>query len=67
MRYTAGHPPNSSIFVTQFNPKYGNTDLLILLRNHSSPDMVIFLAFGMWRHLSNHVVLVVRQANVDQF
>ena len=67
MRYPPGHPPNSYMFVTEFIPKYGNMDLLILLRNQSSPDTVIFLAFGMWRHLSNHVVLVVRQANVDQF
>ena len=23
------HPPYSSVFVTEFNPEYGNTDLLI--------------------------------------
>ena len=31
------HPPYSSIFVTGFNPEYGNTDLLIWLRKCSSP------------------------------
>ena len=31
------HPPYSSVFVTEFNPEYGNTDLLIWLRKRSSP------------------------------
>ena len=29
------HSPYSSVFDMEFNPKYGNTDLLIMLRNHS--------------------------------
>ena len=31
------HPPYSSVFVTDFNPESGNTDLLIWLRKRSSP------------------------------
>ena len=31
------HPPYSSVFVTEFNPEYGNADLLIWLRKRSSP------------------------------
>ena len=31
------HPPYSSVFVTEFNLKYGNTDLLFWLRKRSSP------------------------------
>ena len=31
------HPPYSSVFVTEFNPEYGITDLLIWLRKRSSP------------------------------
>ena len=30
------HPPYSSVFVTEFNPEYGNTDLLFWLRKRSS-------------------------------
>ena len=33
------HPPYSSVFFTKFNPEYGNTDLLILLRKRSSPKL----------------------------
>ena len=40
------HPPYSSVFVTEFNPEYGNTDLLILLRNRSSPK------YGNAHHLN---------------
>ena len=32
------HPLFSSVFVTEFNPEYGNTDLLIWLRKRSSPN-----------------------------
>ena len=32
------HPPYSSVFVTEFNPEYGNTDLLFWLRKRSSPE-----------------------------
>ena len=32
------HPSYSSVFVTEFNPKYRNTDLLILLGNRSSQN-----------------------------
>ena len=35
--YRPVHPPYSSVFVTEFNPEYGNTDLLIWLRKRSSP------------------------------
>ena len=31
------HPPYSSVFSTEFNPEYGNTDLLFWLRKRSSP------------------------------
>ena len=31
------HPPYSSVFSTEFNPEYGNTDLLIWLWKRSSP------------------------------
>ena len=31
------HPPYSSAFSTEFNPEYGNTDLLFRLRKRSSP------------------------------
>ena len=31
------HPLYSSVFVTEFNPEYGNADLLIWLRKRSSP------------------------------
>ena len=31
------HPPYSSVFSTDFNPEYGNTDLLFWLRKRSSP------------------------------
>ena len=35
--YRPVHPPYSSVFVTEFNPEYGNTDWLIWLRKRSSP------------------------------
>ena len=31
------HLPYSSVFSTEFNPEYGNTDLLFWLRKRSSP------------------------------
>ena len=31
------HPPYSSVFSTEFNPEYGNTDLIFWLRKRSSP------------------------------
>ena len=31
------HPPYSSVFVTEFNPEYGNTDLLFWVRKRSAP------------------------------
>ena len=31
------HPPYSSVFVTDFNPECGDTDVLIWLRKRSSP------------------------------
>ena len=40
------HPPYSSVFVTEFNPEYGNTDLLIWLRKRSSPK------YGNAHHLN---------------
>ena len=40
------HPPHSSVFVTEFNPEYGNTDLLIWLRKRSSPK------YGNAHHLN---------------
>ena len=40
------HPPYSSVFVTEFNPEYGNTDLLIWLRKRSSPK------YGNGHHLN---------------
>ena len=36
----------SSVFVTEFNPEYGNTDLLIWLRKRSSPK------YGNGHHLN---------------
>ena len=35
--YRPVHPPYSSVFSTEFNPEYGNTDLLFWLRKRSSP------------------------------
>ena len=40
------HPPYSSVFVTEFNPEYENTDLLIWLRKRSSPK------YGNAHHLN---------------
>ena len=40
------HPPYSSVFVTEFNPEYGNTDFLIWLRKRSSPK------YGNAHHLN---------------
>ncbi len=40
------HPPYSSVFVTEFNPEYGNTDLLIWLRKRSSSK------YGNGHHLN---------------
>ena len=40
------HPPYYSVFVTEFNPEYGNTDLLIWLRKRSSPK------YGNAHHLN---------------
>ena len=31
------HPPYSSVFVTEFNPEFGNTDLLFWVRKRSFP------------------------------
>ena len=31
------HPQYSSVFSTEFNPEYGNTDLLFWLQKRSSP------------------------------
>ena len=55
------HPPYSSVFVTEFNPEYGNTDLLIWLRKRSSPKygnghhlnifFTVIYCVKMWRHL----------------
>ena len=36
-KYRPVHPPYSSVFSTEFNPEYGNTDLLFWLRKRSSP------------------------------
>ena len=33
------HPPNSSTFLAEFNPEYGNTDLLIWVQKRSSPNI----------------------------
>ena len=44
--YRPVRPPYSSVFVTEFNPEYGNTDLLIWLRKCSSPK------YGNAHHLN---------------
>ena len=36
------HPPYSSVFVTEFNPEYGTTDLFIWLRKRSSPKYIFY-------------------------
>ena len=44
--YRPVHHPYSSVFVMEFNPEYGNTDLLIWLRKRSSPK------YGNGHHLN---------------
>ena len=46
------HPPYSSVFVTEFNPEYGNTDLLIWLRKRSSPK------YGNAHHLNKFFTVI---------
>ena len=62
------HPPYSSVFSTEFNPEYGNTDLLFWLRKRSSPKygnahghLNLFygnLLLRMWRHLLEMCILL---------
>ena len=63
------HPPYSSVFSTEFNPEYGNTDLLFWLRKRSSPKygnahghLNIFFygnfLLRMWRHLLEMCMLL---------
>ena len=62
------HPPYSSVFSTEFNPEYGNTDLLFWLRKRSSPKygnahghLNIFYGnflLRMWRHLLEMCMLL---------
>ena len=49
------NPPCSSVFLTEFDPQYGNTALIILLRNRSSQNTPPFLAY-IWCHLPNRKV-----------
>ena len=62
------HPPYSSVFSTEFNPEYGNTDFLFWLRKRSSPKygnahghLNIFYGnflLRMWRHLLEMCMLL---------
>ena len=52
------HPPYSSVFVTEFNPEYGNTDLLIWLRKRSSPK------YGNAHHLTIFFTVISCVKNV---
>ena len=52
------HPPYSSVFVTEFNPEYGNTDLLIWLRRRSSPK------YGNAHHLNIFFTVISCVKNV---
>ena len=52
------HPPYSSVFVTEFNPEYGNTDLLIWLRKRSSPK------YGIGHHLNIFFTVISCVKNV---
>ena len=61
------HPPYSSVFSTEFNPEYGNTDLLFWLRKRSSPKygnahghLNVFYGnlLRMWRHLLEMCMLL---------
>ena len=52
------HPPYSSVFVTEFNPEYGNTDLLIWLRKRSSPK------YGNAHHLNIFFTVISSRACV---
>ena len=52
------HPPYSSVFVTEFNPEYGNTDLLIWLRKRSSPK------YGNGHHLNIFFTVISCVKNV---
>ena len=45
------HPPYSSVFVTEFDPEYGNTDLLVWLRKRSSPK------YGNAHHLNMETLI----------
>ena len=44
------HPPHSSVFVAEFNPEYGNTDLLIWLLKRSSHKFILFGNFLCWEY-----------------
>ena len=46
------------LFVTEFNPKYGNTDLLIWLRKRSSPK------YGNGHHLNIFLTVISCVKNV---
>ena len=52
------HPPYSSVFVTEFNPEHGNTDLLIWLRKRSSPK------YGNAHHLNIFFTVISCVKNV---
>ena len=52
------HPPYSSVFVTEFNPEYGNTDLFIWLRKRSSPK------YGNGHHLNIFFTVISCVKNV---
>ena len=66
--YRHVHPPYSSVFSTEFNPEYGNTDLLFWLRKRSSPKygnvhghLNVFYGnflLRMWRHLLEMCMLL---------
>ena len=50
--------PYSSVFVTEFNPEYRNTDLLIWLRKRSSPK------YGNGHHLNIFFTVISCVKNV---
>ena len=60
------HPSIFSGFVTEFNPQYGNMNVLIMLC-YVIIHLMIVLSFGMWHHLLYNVVLDPRQADIHPF